>query len=242
MKFSERSLKLILFAIFCFYILIGLFCISAIDVDNVTFNKELNNDNIDIPVNASYESIQKGNALGDFDELNDNIQNLSSGDAYNIDKNYSFNGEINSSKQYIIIDKDNITINGNGHTIDGQHLSGLFKITANNIKIYNLTFIGFEFHGLIIKSPTVNVKDPEIGGYYTYTENYSPIEWMGDNGVISDCTFHENSAINGGALPKVSEEQFILEALIIQSLTPFLSTPVPNYHTKQFTLITNVKT
>lgn len=103
-------------------------------VDNITFNEKLDN-NMNVPANVSYESIQeRGNVLGDFDELNDNIQNLSPGDVYNIDKDYSFNGEINQSKQFITIDKDNITINGNDHTIDGQHHSGLFKSLQTTLK------------------------------------------------------------------------------------------------------------
>lgn len=229
MKFCTRSLKLTVFTIFCFYIIIGLFCVFASDVDNITFNKELNDDNMNIPVNGSYETIQEdGDVLGDFDELNDNIQNLSPGETYDIDRDYSFNGEINTSKQYITIDKNDIIINGNGHTIDGQNLSGLFKITANNVKIYNLTFINFEFHGLSLKSHTFDGKGPKIGGYsgkplddemfYTYTESCSPIQWMGDNGVISGCTFYENYAINGGALSWSGNNGIIDDCLFINNI------------------------
>ena len=189
------------------------------DVDNITFNEKLNN-NMNVPANVSYESIQEsGNVLGDFDELNDNIQNLSPGDVYNIDKDYSFNGEINQSKQFITIDKDNITINGNDHSIDGQYHSGLFKITANNVKIYNLTFINFEFQGVLITTPTNSTeKSCDDKTFYTYTKKYSPIEWLGDNGVISGCTFHENSAINGGALSWSGNNGIIDNCLFIDNI------------------------
>uniref|UniRef100_UPI0025E705D2 hypothetical protein n=1 Tax=uncultured Methanobrevibacter sp. TaxID=253161 RepID=UPI0025E705D2 len=51
-----------------------------------------------------------------------------------------------------------------------------------------------------------------------YTENYSPIEWMGDNGVISDCTFHENSAINGGALSWSGNNGIIDDCLFVDNI------------------------
>lgn len=230
MKFTSRGLKLAALTVLCFYILIGVSCTFASDVNDATFNNESDVDDIKVPDNESYETIQEdANVLGDFDELNNDIQNLCPGEVYNIDKDYTFNGEINLSKQFITIDKDGITINGNGHTIDGQHLSGLFKITANNIKIYNLTFINFESHGVTIKSPTIKTGGPKIGGHSTkksldddvsfiYTENYSPIQWTGNNGVISGCTFSGNSAINGGALSWSGNDGIIDDCLFMDNI------------------------
>ena len=214
----------------CFYVLIGVSCTFASDVNDATFNNESNVDDINVPVNASYVTIQEdANVSGDFDELNNDIQNLCPGDVYNIDKDYTFNGEINLSKQFITIDKDDITINGNGHTIDGQHLSGLFKITANNVKIYNLTIINFESHGVTIKSPTIKTGGPKIDGHSTkksldddvsfiYTENYSPIQWTGNDGVISGCTFSGNSATNGGALSWSGNDGIIDDCLFMDNI------------------------
>ena len=229
MKLSSRSLKLAVLAILCFYIFIGFSCAFASDVDDGTFNKELNVDDINVPIDESNEPVQEDeDVLGDFDELNNDIQNLSPGDVYDFTKDYSFKGGIDSTKQFITINKE-IIINGNGHTIDGQHLSGLFKITANNVKIYNLTFINFEFHGVTIKSPTIDARGPKIGGYstkktlddkifYIYTENYSPIQWKGDNGLISGCTFYGNSAINGGALSWSGNNGIIDDCLFIDNI------------------------
>lgn len=39
----------------------------------------------------------------------------------------------------IIIDRDNLTIDGNGHVIDAQFQSEIFKISAKNIKLQNMT-------------------------------------------------------------------------------------------------------
>lgn len=200
MKLNSRSLKVVVFAIICFYIFIGFSCVFAGDVNDTTFNKE--SDVLDI--NESYETLYEDtDVLGDFDELNRDIQNLCPGDTYDIDKDYSFGGDDKSFKQFIVIDKNDISINGNGHTIDGQHLSGLFKITSNNVWIYNLTFINFEFPELIITCPTIgdsSEKYIDAGNSFIYHESFSPIEWIGDNGIISGCIFEGNVAINGGAL------------------------------------------
>ena len=42
----------------------------------------------------------------------------------------------------ILIDKDNFVINGNGRTINGNNLSRIFNITANNITLTNLILTG----------------------------------------------------------------------------------------------------
>ena len=57
------------------------------------------------------------NNTGTFDELNSDIQNLHPGDVYNLNNDYSFSGKnTDTSFDHVInIDKDNVTINGNGH-------------------------------------------------------------------------------------------------------------------------------
>ena len=131
--------------------------------------------------------------MGAFDELNRDISNLKPGDVYNIDKDYCFIGDASRPNSGIVIDADNITINGNGHVVDGRHASSLFDVNGNNVRIYNLTFIDSQYHG-------------ETFRYYCGTQVYeyiadiSPINWIGDNGHISDCVFSGNAALNGGAI------------------------------------------
>jgi len=43
--------------------------------------------------------------------------------------------------QGIVIAKDNLTINGNGHFIDGDNQAKIFKITGNNIVLKNIIII-----------------------------------------------------------------------------------------------------
>ena len=132
---------------------------------------------------------------GSYDDLNNDIQNLHPGDTYDVNKNYYFDKtNIAYHDRVIEINTDNVTINGNGHIIDAGSVSksfSIFKVTGNNVKISNLTFIYSQPNGDIVVSD-------DKPSYYKFVE--SPVSWYGDNGVLSNCNFHDNTAVNGGAL------------------------------------------
>ena len=142
--------------------------------------------------------------ISDLDNLNNDFKNLSSGDVYNIDKDYYFKDKAIGFTYYndgIKIAADNITINGNGHTIDGNYKSAFFKVTGNNVKIFNLTFINGYTTG--IQMPKIELTPEKTISFDPFVErtiDVSPVCWLGDNGLISDCVFSGNSAVNGGAI------------------------------------------
>ena len=134
-----------------------------------------------------------------YNDLCHDIENLKPGDVYDIKKDYIVEDcdKVLSKNRIINISADNVVINGNGHTIDGNKNRGyfaIFNVTGNNVTIVNLN---------IVNSRTFN--DEYVGSYWNrygddYTRVVSPIEWHGDNGVMSNCTFDDNSAVDGGAL------------------------------------------
>lgn len=134
-----------------------------------------------------------------YNDLCHDIENLKPGDVYDIKKDYTVEDcdNVLSKNRIINISADNVVINGNGHTIDGNKNLGyfaIFNVTGNNVTIVNLN---------IVNSRTFN--DEYVGSYWNrygddYTRVVSPIEWHGDNGVMSNCTFDDNSAVDGGAL------------------------------------------
>ena len=185
-----KYFKLILCTVFCFYVLLSFSCTFAGDADNIDFNNAIMHEDV--------------NALGDFDDLTDDIYSISPGEVYNIDKDYSLNGEISQGPIFITIAKDNVTINGNGHVIDGENSSVSFRITGKNVVISNLNFINFKSLGTAVEVPVfglypTNAIDTPTSCEFT-SNSFSTIQWMGDNGTISGCTFYENTAVNGGAL------------------------------------------
>ncbi|MDO5850154.1 MAG: Ig-like domain-containing protein, partial [Methanobacteriaceae archaeon] len=96
-----------------------------------------------------------------------------------LDKDYKFYAEYdNSYKNGITINKANLNIDGQGHTINGSSLSSAFIINSDNVIIKNMTFI--------------NTKSSYPAG---------AIYWDGSGGVVINCSFVDCSAyVNGGAI------------------------------------------
>ena len=129
-------------------------------------------DVISDPGNGSYTpgngSIITGGTFSDLDNL---IQNA--GSELNLSENYTYTDGDPTS---ITIDKQ-ITINGNGITIDGKGTSRAFEINFNNVVLNNINFI--------------NCNNINGGAIY----------WNGAQGTISNCNFTNNTADdNGGAV------------------------------------------
>lgn len=185
-------------------------CVSASDIDPA-----LSNNMTQINDNTPTDQIT---VPGSYEDLNHDIQNLQPGDTYDIDKDYNFDGKgkLKIIDPYVInIENDNITINGNGHVIDASgEFYAIFKVTGNNVKILNLTVINSKPSGMATPpiSPMDNPNYERI-----YYEVLSPISWYGDNGVISDSTFANNEAINGGAICWMGNNGAIINCIFINN-------------------------
>jgi len=113
---------------------------------------------------------------GQFDllqELIDNAENFT----LNLTQDYTITDGIDSIGG-IIINKDSLTIYGNGHTINGLGISKLLNVVGNNVKLINLNL---------------------INGYDPISQK-SPIQWSGNYGTMENCTVSNNLAMNGGAI------------------------------------------
>ncbi len=157
------------------------------------------------------------NTVGTFDELNKDISNLSPGDTYNMDKDYVFDKNPLFGFHGITVNKDNVIINGNDHFIDGNYKTSLFKITGNNVKIFNITFIHSQY-----KSTHVPISKPGPKGFYDltvkHTTDESPICWIGNNGLIENCIFSNNTALNGGAISWIGNNGVINNVLFMNNV------------------------
>ena len=134
-----------------------------------------------------------------YDDLYHDIENLKPGDVYNIRKDYTIEDcGIDLSKNRIInINADNVVIDGNGHTINGNSNKGyfaIFNITGNCVTIINLNIVNTRAYNTDYENSYWNRYGND------YTRVLSPIEWHGDHGVISNCTFDDNVGVDGGAL------------------------------------------
>ena len=109
-----------------------------------------------------------------FKNLADLINDASPGDILELDKDYQNDGSVSSDG--ITISKA-ITIDGKGHTLDAKGKSRIFRLSADNIILKNITFI--------------NGYSTESGGAIYNTDNFK----------ISSCNFINCSAGDcGGAI------------------------------------------
>ncbi|WP_296884201.1 hypothetical protein [uncultured Methanobrevibacter sp.] len=175
-------------------LLVAVSGVCASDVnDTIDMNTEMSN----INVTSLDMSHQSANATsGSFDELKSNIESLNPGDVLNIHKDYSLDNDSNIAiASCIAVKADNVTINGNGHYINGNNHPVSFKITGNNVKIFDWGFCNCQGYGKTLK---VNIDGNSRS--IKYMDNKSPVYWLGDNGIMSDCIFSKNSGVNGGAV------------------------------------------
>lgn len=124
---------------------------------------------IDSWYDVNYENVSYG--IGDFDELSEEISLTPEGCILVLDRDYEF---VNGSIQGILISKT-ITVDGAGHTLNGNNLSRIFNITADNVTIKNINF-----------------KNGDALGSYGIHYGGGAIYWNGTDGYLENCNFTDN--------------------------------------------------
>lgn len=110
--------------------------------------------------------------LNTFADLELLVNNTPEGGILVLDDDYKF---VNGSNKGILISKP-ITIDGAGHTLDGNKLSRMFNVTADNVTIRNINFINGNAYGR----------------YFSNDAGGGAIYWNGANGVVENCNFTNN--------------------------------------------------
>ena len=143
---------------------------------------------IDSWYEVNYENVSYG--IGDFDDLAEEIYFTPEGGVLVLDRDYVF---INGTNKGIVISKS-ITIDGAGHTLDGNKLSRIFNITAGNVTIKN-----------------VNFKNGNALGSYGIHYGGGAIYWNGTNGYVENCNFTDNCLYSFEYDPYEQEEVIVDE-------------------------------
>ena len=202
-------------------LLVGLLAISSVNAGDVTneTNDLVSIENNDQSVNeiadgeqtleiaSANDDSQVIKSSGDvktFNDLKKKVYGLSNNGKLDLSDDYKYNGAGNFSG--ITISKNNVTINGNGHTIDANAGGRIFEITGNNVTIKNLIFINsFVIYGnlnggaiyntgdgvSVVNSTFVNntIGFGNVAGFGGAIANYGSI-------TVSNSTFVDNSANN----------------------------------------------
>ena len=218
-----KEFKIIAILCFILILFVGVGSVSAADNgNNVTVGDMVHIENNTISDEISIEDSSLNGKVGNFENLKNEIDNLKPGDTLNLKKDYCYKINDNYDRgdnSAIKILTNNITINGNGHVISGDNKAVIFNVLGNNVKIHNVTFINGKFDIGAVNSNTIHEEQPCFGNPQnpynnpnTMTPNKkriheitdesgeSAIRWSGNNGVLSDCKFIGNTALNGGAL------------------------------------------
>ena len=155
---------IIITIILCF--LISLSNVSASDDANME-NISSVNDEIDLEVSDNIKTI---------DELDTAIQNATANSTVKLEHDITISQD--TKCQGIEISK-NITLDGQGHKIDGNSSGAPFfiRMHGNNIVLKNIVFANWEL-----------------------SDSYNLVEWIGSNGEMRNCTFINNTAHYGGAV------------------------------------------
>ena len=125
-------------------------------------------------VSTAVYNVEKNENLSSFFELAKLI-NDTVGNSLTLDKDYLYIPD-ETDIEGIVIDRDNFTINANGHILNANNQARIFNIAANNVTLINITFK----NGLA-----------DEGGALLIT---------GDACTIKGSMFNENGAYNGGAV------------------------------------------
>ena len=155
--------------------------------------------------NSSSGDILSDDGQNTFTDLQNNITH--SGDVFELDCDYTFSNETDS-KSGVLIDKNNFTINGNNHFIDGNSQSRIFNITGTNITINDLVFANgkADIGGIIDSTGDITLNNVTfIENNVTYVNDhlkYSGGAIANHGGKINclDSKFIDNYAESGAAI------------------------------------------
>ena len=138
-------------------------------------------------------------AEGNFTALQNEIDN--SGNVLEITQDYTFNKSTDEGLGggFLLNNKENFIINGNGHILDGANLSSIFYITTDNIAINNLTFInGRSMSGGAIGASGHNVTLNNVIFINNHADFRGGAVTCGEEVTINNAQFIDNTARDEG--------------------------------------------
>lgn len=109
-------------------ILIALFAISSVSAEENMTN-----------INESADLLVTDSSTGNFNDLNNTISESS--DELSLNQDYVYDSDRDTKfTSGVVISKNNFTLDGKGHYIDGNNKASIFSITGSNVTIKNLIF------------------------------------------------------------------------------------------------------
>ena len=171
--------------------------------------------------------------LGDFGYMQYLIDDAEENSVITLTRNLTFTeGLDNDFIGGVIVNKNNLTIDGNGFTIDGLNKARTFKVNEN---IKNITFTNINFINGNVSTSDIYQPDQHGAAIYwsegtsgnifdcNFTNNYAEGEGGAlfllntDNVHISGCNFINNTAGGGGAISIYGDDTYISNSRFIDN-------------------------
>ena len=180
--------------------LLVLLSVSAVSAADDSANNIISEDNDVIALDEAIDDDESNDVLGENENAALNAGETGTFTDLNklINEDYASNATISLESDYTYTSSDSglihgipigraVTIDGNGYTIDGNHLARIFNVGVNdNVKFMNINFINGKATGF--------QDDARAGAIFS----------LYDNCIAENCNFTNNSAKNqGGALTNV---------------------------------------
>lgn len=144
-------------------------------------------DSIDSNLTDDYDDAQ----VNTFSHLSRMINDTPENQTLTLKGDYKY---VDEDIHGIVISKP-ITIDGAGHTLDANHSSRIFNITADNVVLRNINF----------------VNGNTLGNYFTSDVGGGAIYWSGNDGKIECCNFTNNTGSGIEDDPFDKEETIVSE-------------------------------
>ena len=156
------------------------------------------------------------NSQKDFAYLNELINSETSEIELENDIVLNFaNNEQKTFEKGIEIGRNNLVIDGNGHTIDAQGLARIFNCNGKNITIRNVTLKngGARIGGAILNSGELAILDSTLTGNSAHDDNDGGAIYNGNGKLtITRSALQENTAGSGGAIYNRDGELTVTES------------------------------
>ena len=191
-------------------LLVGLLAISGVNASDISNETAVSTENSDVSINEvnteqtleiasvnqieyneNSQVIKSSDSVKTFDDLRNEINKLPDNGKLDLYSDYKYNGTGDFSG--IPITKNNVTIDGNGHTIDANAKGIIFLINGNNVTLKNLIFTNS------------NIAISNYGGGLSvvgssFINNTKSAIDNGGNMSVVGSSFINNSANYGGAI------------------------------------------
>ena len=159
--------------------------------------------------NDYYSSIESSDefnpVIGDFELLQYMVDNASENDIINLTRNFTYTVGTDTITDGVRINKNNLTINGNGYSINALGQSRIFYVSANTININNVTLMGgysaSNGGAIIFSVSSINSTFNNVFLFNNTAKNGGAVYLADASGnEFINSTFVNNSGLYGGAI------------------------------------------